>query len=363
MMRCPPTTRGRLRCGCCRRPSYLLITRQGPEPRPISSHYLQRALVPNNGRGGEKVTRITASQIDRESIAGPDLLVLDHPGKIEGPTISLLASALRRGKPIFYVACEPADANNLKLLADAAGTDLRLPVEFKPGPRGAIESSTGRAAEERSDLCDFWRAVAGDRGHLPFCHAADLRSQQGRPRRRHHRQLRRPHRLPGRHRLCRRYAGDPERRSGQLEPVDHRRVCGDGGRAEQSLAQQTVEPPRPRSWASPGRWPWAAMSGRSTSFRFSARTTRRQPTRGSCSTSRGVAVWRWALAPPAGAYRVMRGNTMIAALATAVPAEESDLSPMDPALIQFNPAWRAGAIFILWTPNRPRPMKTTRGSG
>ena len=37
---------------------------------------------------------------------------------------------------MLYVAAEPVDAANLKLLADTAGSDLKMPVEFLPPPGG-----------------------------------------------------------------------------------------------------------------------------------------------------------------------------------------------------------------------------------
>src|SRR5205823_2133502 len=68
----------------------------------------------------------------REALTAASLLVLDHPGKLAAETINLLASMLRRGRGMLYVAAEPVDATNLKLLADAAGNDLKMPVEFQP---------------------------------------------------------------------------------------------------------------------------------------------------------------------------------------------------------------------------------------
>jgi hypothetical protein len=50
--------------------------------------------------------------------------------------VALLASLLRRGKAILIVASDNADAVNLKLLLEAAGPSLRLPVEFQPPSPG-----------------------------------------------------------------------------------------------------------------------------------------------------------------------------------------------------------------------------------
>src|SRR5207247_2079323 len=50
--------------------------------------------------------------------------------------INLVAALLQRGKSVLYVAAEPVDAGNLKMLGDAAGSDLKMPVEFAPPPPG-----------------------------------------------------------------------------------------------------------------------------------------------------------------------------------------------------------------------------------
>lgn len=120
-------------------PNFALVSREGSEVRPSSSYYLERAIVPagregDRDRAGPRVVRFDPEHDDREILASADLIALDHPGQLSDATIIALAGWLRRGRPVLYVACEPADATNLKRLADAAGADLRLPVEFAPAP-------------------------------------------------------------------------------------------------------------------------------------------------------------------------------------------------------------------------------------
>jgi hypothetical protein len=120
-------------------PQYLLLTRQSAESRPSSSYFLERAVspeLPGEGRGGEKITRVDPARASRESIMSADLLLLDHPGKLSDENLQLIASLLHRGRGLLYVATEPADAVNLKLLSRAAGSGLQLPVEYSP-PTGA----------------------------------------------------------------------------------------------------------------------------------------------------------------------------------------------------------------------------------
>jgi Aerotolerance regulator N-terminal/von Willebrand factor type A domain len=118
-------------------PIYGLMTRQPAERRPSSSYFLERALVPVSpaaGRGGSKVVRLDPRHLDREELAAAELLVLDHPGKLSDDAIKLLVAGLRRGRGLLYVAAEAEDAVNLKRLAETAGSELQMPVEFSPAP-------------------------------------------------------------------------------------------------------------------------------------------------------------------------------------------------------------------------------------
>jgi len=123
-----------------RRPTYALVTRQPPERRPSSSHFLECALVPD-GHVKEKasaaVLRLDPSALDAKALAPADLVCLDHPGKLSEEAIKLLAGVLRHGRPLLYVTGEWIDAANLKLLAESSGSALRMPVEFVPPPAGA----------------------------------------------------------------------------------------------------------------------------------------------------------------------------------------------------------------------------------
>jgi hypothetical protein len=137
-------------------PTYILITRESSAPAPISSHFLERALAPQTPRdpaAASKVTRvkrIAPDSLDRDVLAGAELLVLDHPGKLSTPQIGLLAALVRHGRPMFYVAAEPVDATNLALFAQAAGADLKMPVEFSPPPAGAARRNLFLADVKRN---------------------------------------------------------------------------------------------------------------------------------------------------------------------------------------------------------------------
>ncbi|MBN1588267.1 MAG: BatA and WFA domain-containing protein [Pirellulales bacterium] len=121
------------------KPVYALITRQSATQRPSSSHFLQCALAPDK-RLGEKasttVLRLDPASLDHVALAPARMIVLDHPGRLDDEAVTLLAGLLRRGRPMLYVASKPVDAANLKRLAEAVGTGLRMPIEFTPPAPG-----------------------------------------------------------------------------------------------------------------------------------------------------------------------------------------------------------------------------------
>lgn len=122
-------------------PMYLLLTRQLADSKANSSYFLERAIVPTlsdnrKDRTAEQIVRSDPSRVDRDAILAADLIVLDHPGKLSDETIELLGGLMLRGRGVLYVAAEPIDASNLKMLAKAAGTSLQMPVEFVPPGSG-----------------------------------------------------------------------------------------------------------------------------------------------------------------------------------------------------------------------------------
>ena len=108
--------------------------------RPSSSYFLECALVPDGQLGPKAsatVVRLDPANLDAKTLAPVDLVCLDHPGKLSDDAIKVLSASLRRGRPVFYVAGETIDATNLKRLAEAGSTGLRMPVEFTPPPAGS----------------------------------------------------------------------------------------------------------------------------------------------------------------------------------------------------------------------------------
>jgi hypothetical protein len=165
-------------------PVYALVTRQSATQRPSSSHYLECALAPkrSENENAAQVRRIDPAEADAAAFSTADLIVVDHPGKLAADKIKLLASLLRRGRPVLYVAAETIDATNLKNLAEAAGEGLQLPVEFMPPPAGQSRRDLAWAAVKRdrvpfSALGDNFAAIAGQ---LKFAGGLGSRRVEGR---------------------------------------------------------------------------------------------------------------------------------------------------------------------------------------
>ncbi|AMV20530.1 vWA domain-containing protein [Planctomyces sp. SH-PL14] len=123
-------------------PGMLLLTRQPAGSKSLSSYFVERAILSKSGSGErdsayEAVVRMDPARVDRETLQAADLILLDHPGKLPEPTVDLIAALLHRGRGLLYVSAEPADAVNLKRLEAAAGSGLQMPVEFSPPPAGA----------------------------------------------------------------------------------------------------------------------------------------------------------------------------------------------------------------------------------
>jgi hypothetical protein len=119
-------------------PMAKLITRQSPSMKPSSSYFLERALSPFDPPvpGQMQVQRISPGRFNLSAVADSQLLIFDHPGKLKAEQIETLASLIRRGRGVLYVASETVDATNLKILYDQLGGDLTAPVELVPSPRG-----------------------------------------------------------------------------------------------------------------------------------------------------------------------------------------------------------------------------------
>lgn len=316
--------------------TYLLLTRDSPQPHVSSSQFLERALVPlksGEGRPGERVVRADPDSFDRDAVAAADVIVLDHPGRLSAEWTKLLASLVRRGRALLYVAAEPIDASNLSLLADAAGSDLRMPVQFVPPAagthrQGLFIASTSRGQGVFNFLGDN---VAAALAPLRFGGGLDSRK------------------------LDTGLADDVlatfSDRSAALVVTN----CGAGKLAvlnadlgESNLPASSIFVPlmgelagrltsrTDRAEASPcGELLVASLPPEVTGVSGLSLTgaNKSGDSLGSLSEENGLVTWRWDEAGPPGVYEAKRGPAAVFALATAIPASESDLTAIDPQLL------------------------------
>lgn len=313
------------------RATYGLVTREDADRVPSSSYYLERALAPQAGResaAGERVVRIAPSQIHREVLAGTDLLVIDRPGRLTAEAVNLLAAMVIRGKPMIYVASESTDADNLSLLSQAVGGDMTLPVEFAPA--SARQSRRGlMLAQYRRDVPPF--SVFGPQAASII---EPLRLTRG---------------LDSR-------AIDAGLRDDVLAVYSDGTAglvwtaCGAGSLAvlnvdlaESNLAQSTAfvpllgelaghpvarhGPAAGRSCGEPMTLWLPAEAGAAAGLTLLGDTAESRELGELVDEPTGV-VWRWSHAGPPGVYEVQREGRTLLAVATGIPAEESDLRPL-----------------------------------
>ncbi len=120
-------------------PRVVMVTRQA-EGRG-SSYYLQRALevalaAPEGPQS--QVTRIHPQRAATAQWPEADLFVIDHPGQLDDAALRHLASRVRRGRGLLYVAAELVDAMNFERLSVQLGSGFEPPVRLQAGSDGAI---------------------------------------------------------------------------------------------------------------------------------------------------------------------------------------------------------------------------------
>lgn len=312
------------------RPTYAIVTRERPEDRPSSSYYLERGLVPlepRPGQAAEAVIRVSPDHLNRETLTPAELIAIDHPGPLSAEATGLLAAMMRRGRAILYVAAEPVDASNLKRLAEAAGSDLQMPVEFMPPGAGQLRQNlflaevreneppfsvfgdqvsaaigplrfNGGLASRRMDtgLAEDLVAAYGDRSAclvVTSCgagHLAVLNADLGKSN------------LP---------------RSPVFVPLMGELVGRMLGRQKASDAAPCGEPMALYLPADAGTSSGLRTAGPNGEGDF-----------GELATEGTWVVWRWASAGNPGVYRVQRDGKTVFAVATGIPPQESDLATL-----------------------------------
>jgi Aerotolerance regulator N-terminal/von Willebrand factor type A domain len=119
----------------------LLISRQNVREIPSSSFYVQQALdvallgkaeQSDSTEGKSVVQRVHPDRDPQRNWPNCDVYVLDHPGALSNETLQLVASQLKRGRGLLYIASELVDASNMAQLGDLLGSDFQPPVQLLP---------------------------------------------------------------------------------------------------------------------------------------------------------------------------------------------------------------------------------------
>lgn len=130
------------------RPRFTLLTRQEDDGRVQSSSFVACALAPEqsgNETSGAEVVIVAPDELRRATLASSSMIIIDHPGMLDEPTVDLLAEYMRRGRSILYFASDSTCAINLHRLVQASGDAARPPVEWIP-PAAATPRSDLRLA-------------------------------------------------------------------------------------------------------------------------------------------------------------------------------------------------------------------------
>ncbi|MCA9138493.1 MAG: BatA and WFA domain-containing protein [Planctomycetales bacterium] len=118
-------------------PRIVLLSGQNPDVKPSSGYYLSQAI--NKLRGTESdssAIRVSAQKFDASATGNADVIIIDHPGRLDKKTLGQLGAMMRRGTGMIYVVSELADGVNLQGLQSEMGSSLQLPVRFVPPARG-----------------------------------------------------------------------------------------------------------------------------------------------------------------------------------------------------------------------------------
>jgi hypothetical protein len=323
--------------------TYLLVTRDPSRPSLTSSHLLERALAPSSAARDssaprERVVRVAPDSLDREAVSAADLVVVEHPGPLSQSGVALLVGELRRGKPLWYVAAEPVDATNLKLLVDNAGSDLKMPVEFYPPPAGQVRKGLflTDVKTNRPPFAVFGDALGVATGPLRFSGGLGSRPAP-----------------QGSGALADDVLAAYSDRSACLVST----TCGAGLLAVLNADLNASTLPRSAvfvpmvgelvsqllghrgvdaaiSCGEPTARVLPATAGKAQGLSI-VRTTRSDENAdaGTLSEDQNAVVWKWPHPAAPAVYQVRRAGIPVYAAATALPAEESDLTSIDSSVL------------------------------
>jgi len=122
-------------------PRVLILTKSNSNKESNSAFFIRQALevIAGPSRSNETKTNqarryqtIDPALASEESLNDADLFLVNHAGALDRTAIDIIASRVRRGKGLFYIASELVDAVNLDLFATAVGTGYQPPIQLVP---------------------------------------------------------------------------------------------------------------------------------------------------------------------------------------------------------------------------------------
>ncbi len=325
------------------RPTYALVTRQANTLRPSSSHFLECALAPDARLGEQalsRVVRLAPDELTRQNLSRVDLLVVDHPRKMSDLACRLLGEMVRHGKRLLYVTSEPVDAANLQSLANVWSSSFQAPVEFAaaaPGQRRR-DLRIAELQERRPPFRVFgdnakqatngWRLGGGlTSRNVPDALRDEVLATYGDG----STCLMITHVDAGKLAVFNADLGSSNVASNESFLPFMDELVLELLRNDQSLA--AASPGEPFV----GRLPLVVQSAADLTIVATDKNNNNESPLDDLgelqSESSGV-VWRWAEAASPGVYSVQRSEQTVFALPVLPSAEESDLQPIDPKVIE-----------------------------
>lgn len=125
-------------------PRVLVLTKPSGKKEAGSDFFIRQALevIAGPSRSNEKSINASVStgrvQSLDPALANPvnlseaDIFLINHAGALDRTTIDRIASQVRRGKGLIYIASDLVDAINLDMFATAMGSGYQPPVQLVP---------------------------------------------------------------------------------------------------------------------------------------------------------------------------------------------------------------------------------------
>jgi Aerotolerance regulator N-terminal/von Willebrand factor type A domain len=122
-------------------PKVIVITKSTGKKEAMSSFFLRQALDVISGPSlsdekqnspANQVRTLDPDNVNAEKLSEADIFMVHRSGALERSVVDAIASRVRKGKGLLYIAGEQVDAVNLDLFATAMGSGYQPPVQLVP---------------------------------------------------------------------------------------------------------------------------------------------------------------------------------------------------------------------------------------